>query len=283
MKEAFLTRYFRVAAVLSGAGILAICIGASVSGSAVLAAGQQPPAPAAAANGQRLFVTNCGFCHGSDARGGAEAGPDLTRSPIALSGAQLVSFLKVGRPPRMPQFDLPDADVMSLSAFIASQSQANGRNAPTDPTLVLVGNAEAGKAYFNGPGKCTTCHSATGDLKNIGSKYNPQLLQGRMILARGSGGYPGLSFGPARANIVDVPRKVEVTPAKGPAVSGELVKVSDYVVTLKDTNGMLHTFTRDGAEPKVKITDPLQAHIDMLPKWTSRDMHDVTAYLVTLK
>jgi cytochrome c oxidase cbb3-type subunit 3 len=279
-----LTRYFRAFVLLGGAGILALSTFKLSSGHPVLAAAQPlAPATPAGGGGQRLFATNCGFCHGPDARGGSEGGPDLTRSPIALSPSQLTEFLKVGRPPKMPPFDLPGTDIAAISAYVTSQAPGVGRNAPVDPTVVLVGDAAAGKAYFNGPGKCTTCHSVTGDLKNIGSKYIPQLLQGRMILARGSGGYPGLAFGPARANVVDVPRKVEVTPAKGPTVSGDLEKVSDYVVTLKDSNGMLHTFAREGAEPKVKITDPLQAHIDMLPKWTNRDMHDVTAYLVTLK
>ena len=150
-----------------------------------------------------------------------------------------------------------------------------------DPTVILVGDAEAGKAYFNGPGKCTNCHSVTGDLKGIASKYTPEQVQGRMILARGSGGYPGLHF-PGQAALPEKPRTVDVTVA-GKTFHGEVIKISDYLVTFKEDDGTIQSFTRDAAEPKVTIHDPLQFHIDMLPKWTDRDMHNVTAYLVTLK
>jgi len=255
----------------------------------VVAAGQAgnqaaPPAAAAVATGRDTFTTNCSFCHGSDARGGAEGGPDLTRSAVVatdMTGQQLVEFLKVGRPPRMPAFNLPDEQVANVMAFLRSQIAENGNGRGGDPKAILVGDAKAGEVYFNGAGKCTSCHSVTGNLKGVGSKYDPITLQGRMVLPRAHGGYPSPVQDPKFPR--DAPRTVTVTQSSGQQVSGELISISDYDVTLVDSAGMRHTFARNEDIPKVVVKDPAQAHLDMLTKLTNKNMHDLTAYLVTLK
>ncbi len=242
--------------------------------------------PAAVNSGRLTFITNCSFCHGSDARGGAEGGPDLTRSAIVAgdpTGQQLNAFLKTGRPPKMPPFSLSDADVAAISAFLQSQILAVMRTIGSDARAMLVGDAKAGEAYFNGAGKCTTCHSVTGDLKGIGAKYDPQMLQGRMVLPRGHGGYPNHDYPGQPGGPQDVLRNATVTLANGQVASGEVVYISDYFVTMRDASGVWHTFARDGDSPKVEIKDPLQAHLDLLAKLTDKNMHDLTAYLVTLK
>jgi cytochrome c oxidase cbb3-type subunit III len=242
--------------------------------------------PAAINTGRLTFVTNCSFCHGSDARGGAEGGPDLTRSTIVAgdpTGQQLNAFLKVGRPPKMPPFSLSDSDVAAVSAFLQSQILTVMRTTGSDQRAMLVGDAKAGEAYFNGPGKCTTCHSVTGDLKSIGAKYDPQMLQGRMVLPRGHGGYPSHDFPGQPGGSQDVLRSATVTLPSGQVTSGELLFISDYNVTVRDSGGVWHTFARNGDSPKIEIKDPLQAHLDLLSKLTDKDMHDLTAYLVTLK
>lgn len=250
-------------------------------------AGQGPQIDFAAVNAGRLtFVTNCSFCHGSDARGGAEGGPDLTRSPIVTgdpTGRQLNAFLKTGRPPKMPPFSLSDSDVAAISAFLQSQILTMMRTEGSDAKAMLVGDPKAGEAYFNGPGKCTGCHSVTGDLKGIGAKYDPQMLQGRMVLPRGHGGYPNHDYPGQPGGPQDVLRNATVTLPDGQSTSGQLVYISDYYVTLRDASGVWHTFARNGDSPKVEINDPLQAHLDLLAKLSDKDMHDLTAYLVTLK
>jgi cytochrome c oxidase cbb3-type subunit III len=235
--------------------------------------------------GRDTFITNCSFCHGSDARGGAEGGPDLTRSALVMgdmTGQQLIAFLKVGRPPRMPPFNLPDSQVTEIMAFLRSQIEANANGHGGDPKAILVGDAKQGEAYFNGAGGCTRCHSVTGNLKGIGSKYDAIVLQGRIVLPRAQGSYPGFSWN-VEPHAGDAPRRVTVTQSSGQTIEGQIVTISDYDVSLRDANGALHTFTRDGDVPKVDIHDPLQAHLDMLPKLTDKNMHDLTAYLVTVK
>lgn len=234
--------------------------------------------------GRQTFTQNCGFCHGADARGGAEGGPDLTGSSVLAGDApsqQLSAFLKVGKPPKMPPFaDLTEEQVSDIATYVRSQTAVRGGR---KGEVAIVGDAKAGEAYFSGPGKCNTCHSVTGDLKGIGGKYTSLMLEGRIVLPRGSGGYPGLIFPGQQAGPPDLPRTVKVTPASGKALSGDLIYISDFYVILRDSDGIPHTFARDGDVPKVEIKDPLQGHLDLMKRLTDKDMHDLTAYLVTLK
>jgi mono/diheme cytochrome c family protein len=243
-----------------------------------------PPDPAAIARGQQLFAQNCTFCHGPDARGGAEGGVDLTRSPIVIgdpTAGQLIAFLKVGRPPRMPAFDtLTDAQVGDIVSFVRAQNVPGGR-APL--VAIVVGDPKAGEAFFNGAGKCNTCHSVTGDLKDIGAKYDVITLQGRIVLPRGSGGWPSLKNPFEVSNPPNVPRSATVTEPDGKITTGDLVSISDFFVVVRDASGIRHTFPRNGDVPKVVLKDPLQAHVDLMPHLTDEEMHDLTAYLVTLK
>ncbi len=239
----------------------------------------------AAARGQQLFVQECSFCHGPDARGGAEGGVDLTRSAIVNgdpTSAQLAVFLKTGRPPKMPAFDnLTDAQVSDIGAFVRSQNLIAGGRAPL--VAIVVGDPKAGEEFFNGPGKCNTCHSVTGDLKGIGSKYDVITLQGHIVLPRGKGGWPNIISPFQVTNPPDVPKKVTVTMPDGTVTTGDMISISDFDVVLRDGTGMRRTFARNGNVPKVVVTDPLQAHIDLMKTLTDEEMHDLTAYLVTLK
>lgn len=242
----------------------------------------------AVARGQLTFTQNCAFCHGPDAHGGAEGGLDLTRSAIVMDDpteAPLIAFLKVGRPPRMPSFNnLNDDQIRDIAAFIHAQTAPAAGRGGRQTVVAVVGDPQKGEQFFNGAGKCNTCHSVTGDLKGIGSKYSTLILQGRIVLPRGTGGYPGLSFGPPIQGVPpDTPRSVTVTEADGKTTSGELVAISDFLVTLRDSDGIIHSFARNGDVPKIEVKDPLQAHLDLLPKLTNDQMHDLTAYLVTLK
>jgi cytochrome c oxidase cbb3-type subunit III len=267
-----------------------IAIGSIVLCLAVNLSAQQPPAggrgappvgppvdAVAAERGRLFFAQTCSFCHGIDARGGAEGGSDLTRSPIVLAdptGAQLGQFLQAGRPDKkMPPFVLAPAQVTDLAMFLRSAAAAGNRGT----AAVVVGDARAGEAFFNGAGKCTKCHSITGDLKGIGLKYPTAALQGRIVLPRGRGGYPG------RGSEIAPFRTVTVTLPTGERHAGTLVSVSIFAVTLQDASGARHTFTRNDDIPKVEITDPLQAHLDLMTTLTDKAMHDLTAYLVTLR
>jgi mono/diheme cytochrome c family protein len=230
-----------------------------------------------------VYEPQCGFCHGNDARGRA-GGPDLARSLVVLAdtgGKELAGFLRAGRPERgMPAFpNLTDQQITDIAEFLHERLEAARSRAATDTMASLVGDAKAGAAYFNGPGRCTTCHSISGDLAGIGAKYDPPALQGRLVNPRPGGGGRGQPAVVSRR----AARTVTVALANGQTVAGTLDYISEFAVTLIDKSGTRRTFKRDGDIPKVVVTDPLQVHFDMLRTFRDKDMQDLTAYLWTLK
>jgi mono/diheme cytochrome c family protein len=262
----------------SAFGFLAVTAGLSAQAGAGF--GRVQYDEAVVNRGRELFRPNCGFCHGPDARG-TGAAPDLGRSLLILSdenGQQLGQFLQSGSPDRgMPAFpNLTEQQITDIATFLHSRVQAARRRIATMPNIV-VGDAKAGEAYFNGAGKCSNCHSVSGNLKGIGSKYDPVVLQDKIVSPRSATRSRG------REVSDPYPRSVKVFLASGRMVSGTLIYVSEFVVTLRDRDGERRTFERDGEIPKVEVIDPLQAHQDLLMKYTDTDIHNLTAYLVTLK
>jgi hypothetical protein len=177
----------------------------------------------------------------------------------------------------MPKFSLADQQVSDIAMFLHRSVEAVSNRDSYKILNILVGDAKAGEAYFNGTGRCSTCHSPTGDLKGIGTKYDPVTLQGRVVMPRGREGR-GRGAGPQGPVTT-----VTVTYPSGQTYSGTLVRITDFDVTLRESSGSLRTFFRDDDIPKVETKDPLQAHIDMLARYKDSDIHNLTAYLVTLK
>jgi cytochrome c oxidase cbb3-type subunit 3 len=236
---------------------------------------------AAVERGRQLLAQECGFCHGANARGGS-SGPDLTRSAMVQedeNGKQLGECLRLGRPDRgMPAFVLGAAQVADVAAFLHAEIYFASNRRLYKILDVLVGDPKAGQAYFNGAGRCASCHSPAGDLKGVGAKYDPVALQGRLVYPR-RGGIPG---SPAYEDRNAV--KATITLPSGGTATGAIVRLTDFEVTIHDAAaGQLRSWLRSGDTPKVVVTDPLQAHMEQLLKWTDADMHNVTAYLVSLK
>ena len=241
-----------------------------------------PAPPEQLEHGQQLFRSNCSFCHGSDARGG-ETGPNLVRDQVVLAdqnGELITPIVQNGRPEKgMPKFALSSTDIADIAAWLHAQPLSD-RGAPS-MLDILVGNAKQGEAYFNGAGQCMHCHSVTGDLAGIGSKYDPKTIQ-NLIVSGGAGGFR--RRGPGSAPPPKVPPiTVAVTLPSGQTISGELDHISAFVVALREPDGTYRSFARNGSVPKVVVTNPLQWHIDMLEKWQDADIHNLTSYLVTLK
>jgi len=237
--------------------------------------------PVAVARGQKTFVSACGFCHGANAKGG-ESGPDLLRSVLVLdddNGERIAPVILNGRADKgMPKFALSQAEISDIATFLHNGIRAASLHGVYPIIDIVTGNAKAGQSYFNGSGKCNACHSVTGDLKGIGSKYDPVTLQGKFLMPRAAGRIGAESAGKVNAQIV-----VKVTLPSGKSLEGKLLHVDDFNVSFIDSGGEYRSFAREGDVPKVETLDPLQAHLDMLKKYTDADMHNLTAYLVTLK
>jgi cytochrome c oxidase cbb3-type subunit 3 len=237
--------------------------------------------PAAVARGNKAYLGNCAGCHGVAAKGGPGA-PDLIRSVLVLDdekGILIAPVLREGRPDQgMPKPNLTEAQISDIVAWLHVQTYAADHRVTYAFLDVVTGDAKKGEAYFNSVGKCATCHSAKGDLAGIGKKFEPFALQGRWLQPRVAGGRGATANVTPRSAI-----RVKVTLPSGEVVSGIVDRIDDFNVSLRDSAGEYRSFTRNGDTPKVELTDPLQAHRDMLAKYTDADIHNVTAYLVTLK
>jgi cytochrome c oxidase cbb3-type subunit 3 len=262
-------------------------------GMATFPAQQRPPGdPELIARGKPLFVATCSACHGVDLRGGVTGGPNLLRSPVILmdqKGELILPIVHGARAERgMPALPLPDADVLAIAEYIHSVlATARNQGAPpeSDAPLpnALVGDAKAGEVYF--AAKCSSCHSPAGDLAGIGSKIpEAKTLQNYWVVG-GEGGGRGGRGARGSGTGTSGRRKVTatVTLPNGEKIQGQLARLDNFLVTLLLDDGSLRTFRRDGDRPKVEVKDPLEAHKSLPGLLTDKDMHDVTAYLATLK
>jgi len=247
---------------------------------------QHPPADAASVErGRALYGVNCAFCHGSDARGG-EGGPNLLRAQIVLNdknGESIAPVVQNGRPDAgMPKIDLSMAQIADVAAFVHSFRVGGYDISRNPPPSVLVGDAKAGEAYFQL--QCASCHAVTGDLKGIGARFDdPKLLQNFFVMPGGGrGGFGGGGAGGTAPSTIP-PATVTVTLAGNRKVEGRLGRIDDFIVTLTQADGAPRTFRRDGDTPKVEIHDPLAPHRELLKVYTDKDIHNLTAYLVTVK
>jgi len=235
-----------------------------------LGLGRMPDAKMAA-EGAKIFASTCGFCHGENARGASA--PDLLRSPVVLDdnqGELIGQTVHEGRPAKgMPAFpSLTGEQVRDLAEYLHLQVELAANRGTYKALNVVTGNANAGEAYFNGAGKCNTCHSVTGDLAHIGSKMQPPDLQQRFL-------YPGPSQQPSATGVTVILKD-------GTQISGTLKHLDDFYVSLYDAAGNYRSVAL-GKGVAVQVEDKLVFHREMLDKYTNQQMHDLTAYLVTLK
>ena len=224
---------------------------------------------AAADRGRALYAKHCINCHGSTAKG-TDRGPDLIRSAVVLRDRLGNAIGPALKPAGAHQAALTAAEVVDLSHFLHQRVEAiaSNRNA-RGPLPVLTGDPEAGRAYFNGAGRCSTCPSPTGDFAGLRSRTPDALtLQQRML-------FPSL----ARSR-----KQVEVTVAapSRPPVSGALVRIDNFNVSLRDAAGDYHAFSRVPGVT-VEVRDPLAGHHELLDQYSDEAIHDVVAYLWTLK
>jgi cytochrome c oxidase cbb3-type subunit 3 len=219
--------------------------------------------------GHKQFQQSCGFCHGPDATGAR--GPDLVRSPLVahdVKGDKIGEVIRLGRPDKgMPAMQMTDPQVLDIAAYLHARAAEALRSAGVPKTYplekLLTGDPAAGKSFFNGAGGCKDCHSPAGDLANIATKYSPIDLEARML-------YPG---GKLTIAVVTLP--------SGEEVKGPLAHADDFVIALRDASGWYRSFSRN--KVKVELQDPLAAHRELLDKLTQADIHNVFAYLESLK
>lgn len=223
--------------------------------------------------GNGVFQQKCAFCHGRDA-GGGETGPDLTRSKLVIddtNGDKIPAFVRTGKEGRMPPFDLPPADMDGIVAFLHEQHRkavSTGQRKGVDVADLQTGNAEAGKQYFEGAGGCAKCHSATGDLAHVATKYQGLQLEMRMLYPRGA---------KSKATITAAPGF-----KPGETVTGTVAYRDEWTLALTTADGSYYSWPTDRI--KYTIDDPAgRGHAAQFPKYTDDDIHNLMAYMQTLR
>jgi cytochrome c oxidase cbb3-type subunit 3 len=219
--------------------------------------------------GHKQFGQACGFCHGPDATGAR--GPDLVRSPLVahdVKGDLIGEVIRHGRPDKgMPAMPLTDAQASDIAAFLHARAaealSSSGLPSAYPVEKLLTGNADTGKVFFNGAGGCNKCHSPTGDLDKVAQKYSPMELEAHMLYPEGRH------------------TTVVVTLPSGEQIKGPLAHVDDFEIALRDSSGWYRSFYRDRV--KVELQDALAAHRELLGRLTQTDVHNLFAYLESLK
>jgi mono/diheme cytochrome c family protein len=240
------------------------------AGPALATSGKSAEVSAQVTAGGALFHQNCAFCHGRDAMGG-ETGPDLTQSKLVLAdktGERIAQAVREGKvEPKMPGFAFSSEETASLVAFIRwrikmAAEHPGGRRGVAVADL-QTGNAEKGRAYFNGAGGCSRCHSATGDLAGVATRFQGLQLEERMLYPRG-----------ARASAT-------VTLPSGEKVAGTLAYKDEFTIGLWEPDGTYRSWRTDRVT--FAVDAPAEAHVEQFPKYTDDDVHNLMAYLQTLK
>lgn len=234
--------------------------------------------------GEQIYTASCRFCHGADLRGGDSGGPNLLRSQLVfndkegeLIGPIVTQGSQGAGGGMMPPIPMPAEDIAALAAYLHSvQATMRGQGNPPPgeekELNVLVGDPSAGKAYFEST--CTSCHSAA-DMKGLAARF-PEAMDLQNYWVRGSGDS-------RRTGKPETPATVKVKTAAGQTYQGELVRHDDFVVALRQADGRYRSFDRTAGDLDVEIDDPRQAHLALLPKYADKNIHDVTAYLASLK
>jgi cytochrome c oxidase cbb3-type subunit 3 len=218
--------------------------------------------------GNTLFQQKCAFCHGRDASGG-ESGPDLTRSKLVqddVNGSKIGDVVRNGRPGKMPPFDVSDAELNELAAFIHAQqakAASAGKRKGVDVADLQTGDVAAGKKYFEGAGTCSKCHSATGDLAHIATKYQGLQLEQHMLYPR------------------DAKSTAAVTLSDGKVLQGRVEYHDEFTLGIALADGTYRSWPVD--KIKYKIDAPQEAHAELFSKYTDDDIHNLMAYLQTLR
>ena len=234
------------------------------------------------ARGKSLYDAQCASCHATDMRGVLEKnGPNLLQAAATMTDKQ-GETVAAAVAKHSPPINLPDSDTAAIAEYIHSiqatmggQGSPPGRNPVGLTYNILVGDPTAGKAAFTR--LCSSCHSVTGDLSGIATKHSdPRTLQNTWVT-----GSSGLLRGNGESGM-----QATVTMSNGEKIEGKLVRKDDFLVVLTLADGTRHSIAVDNGVPKVDVKDPQEGHkkmVYLMDDPDNKNMHDITAYLATIK
>ncbi len=216
--------------------------------------------------GYRVYTQNCALCHGME--GGWIEGIDLSRGKFrtVVTDHDLRYVISEGvSEGRMPSFDLSDADIDGLIAYIRIGFDPEG-------AAVSIGDAQQGRGLFGSKGECASCHRVAGrgprsapDLSSIGLMRTPAALQRTLLNPQ--------------ASLLPINRPVTLVTRDDEIVNGRRLNEDTYTVQIIDSHERLRSF--DKAE--LKSYEISQTPTHRPTSLSSEEVADMVAYLLSLR
>jgi putative heme-binding domain-containing protein len=224
--------------------------------------------PADVAYGGRLYDAQCTTCHG--ANGDGVGGVDLRSGKFrnAATDQDLVRVITTGIPGTgMQAFRLDAAEITGIIAFL--------RNMNTfDRGSVKTGDANRGRATFEGKGGCTRCHR----VGTVGPRVAPDLSD---IGATRSAGSLLRSITDPTSQMMPINRPIRAVTKDGRVFNGRRLNEDTYTVQLIDDQEKLISLIKaDLREYTIQTVSPMPSYKDRL---NEAELADLVTYLLSLK
>src|SRR5205809_507368 len=186
--------------------------------------------------------------------------------------------------------------VILACAATMTASQAAAQRAPDYPERPAAAPEQVAQGQQLFQSNCSFCHGSDGR----GGETGPNLVRAQLVLADQHGelmtpivqnGIPAQGMPKFTLSAADVAAIAAWLHSQPLSDRGAPSTLDILVGNAKEGEAYFngaghctyHSFARHDSIPKVVVTNPLQWHIDMLSQWRDSDIHNLTAYLVTLK
>jgi cytochrome c oxidase cbb3-type subunit III len=253
---------------IAGIFLFSLSLGAQVDPGYVIPRQNPYTTPADLQAGEKLFLGQCGRCHGPKGEGGLGAilaQPQLRRAPDDES---LFTVIRDGiRGTEMPAGStLSTREVWQLAAFVRSLGRI--------PIETVAGNPQHGQEVYQ-KGKCGQCHIANGQ----GSSVGPELSD---IGARRNAKYLRTALVDPGANVPDRFVQLRITTKDSRHITGVRIAEDTFTIQLVDLSGRTYSFFKQELTEIKKDFDksPMPSYRDVL---TASELDDLVAYLVSLR
>ena len=249
--------------------LISVSLGAQVDPGYVVPHQNPYTTPEDQKNGERLFLGQCGRCHGPKGEGGQGAllaQPRLRRAPDDES---LFRVIREGiRGTEMPPGStLSNREVWQLAAFVRSLGRV--------PIETVAGNAQHGQEVYQGKGKCGQCHIVNGQGISVG----PELTD---VGARRNANYLRASLITPEAAVPDGFLQVRITTKDGRRITGVRINEDTFTIQVRDLSGRTYSFFKQELSDLQKDfgKSPMPGYQKVL---TATELDDLVAYLASLR